>query len=260
MGIEIIEDCGGVTAGEFLTPTVLAVKKCAKSGLLLSAGIILFVCFTVLSLCDFRAGLLLLPLGAFILASHIVTFKKARADGENCGLNLLSLSYALTFLAECLISLWVIAFEGKYIPKFISELRTVRLDLPGSLGKILNHDGLNLSLVLSALTISLLGIYFTVAALNNAKRKNIPYSGMHIISAVLNLIIAGFFGFNGGNMLYSVFTGDSFAPLSLDVKMPRFIDCGVVILLAVFAALTAAYCIMTFIKMKKVKNVIQKQS
>ena len=255
-----MEDCVRADESEFLTPTVLSVKKCAENGLLLSMGIVLFVCFTILSLCDFRAGLVLLPLGTLILVSHIITFKKAGADGESCGLNLLSFSYALTFLAALLIFLWVVAFDGKYIPNFISELRTVKINLPEPLNGILNHNGLNLSLVLSVLTVGLLGTCFAVTALNNAKRKNIPYSAMHMVSAVLNFAVTIFFGFSGGKMLYSVLTDDIFVSLPLNVKIPRFVDCGAVILLAVFAALEVTYGIMTFVKMKNVKNVIQKQS
>ncbi len=257
MSVEIIEKRDSLAGGTFLPPTVLTVKKSAASGLLLSMGILIFIVLSVLSICDFSAGVVLMPLGFLLLIAHIVAFNKAKAGNGNYGLSFLGISYLLPLLIECAFSIWEVVLDNKFIAPFFKKLRFMTLDLPHPLDSIVNRTNFNMRLIFSVLVLVFWCISLIIITLVTSKRKNIPSLGLPMVCFIaLCLVTAVVFA----GAVHSVITGyvPQYILTSFVPEFLPFIFAGVLGLIGVYSVLACVYTMNIFVKMKKVKNVIQK--
>ena len=257
MSVKIIEEQDSFFSGTFLPPTVLAVKKSAGSGLLLSMGIIIFITLAVLSVCDFSAGVVLAPLGVLLLIAHIVTFIKSRKSSGNYGLSFLGISYLLPLLIECVFSIWEVVLDNKFIAPFFKKLRFITLDLPHPLDSIINRTNFDMRLIFSVLVLLFWCISLIMITLVTSKRKNVPQLALPMICfiSILLVTVAVFAG-----AVYSVTTGyiPQYIMTSFVPKLLPFVFAGVLVLLGIYSILASIFAMNIFVKMKKVKNVIQK--
>ena len=257
MGVKIIEEQESVFGGTFLPPTVLAVNKSAESGLLLSMGIINFITLFVLSVCDFSAGVVLLPLAFLLLIAHIVTFNKSRRSSGNYGLSFLGISYLLPLLIECVFSIWEVVFDNKFIAPFFKKLRFLKLDLPNPLDSIINRTNFDVRLIFSVLALLFWCIALIMITLVTSKRQNMPSLGLPMVCfiALCLITVAVFSG-----AVYSVIMGyfPQYIMTSFVPKLFVYIYAGVLGLIGVYSILASIFAMNIFVKMKKVKNVIQK--
>ncbi len=257
MGVKIIEEQDANFGGTFLPPTVLAVKKSAESGLLLSMGIINFIVLLILSVCDFSAGVVLLPLAFLLLIAHIVTFNKSRKSSGNYGLSLLGISYILPLLIECAFSIWEVVFDNKFIAPFFKKLRFLTLDLPYPLDSITNRTNFNMHLIFSVLVLIFWCIALITVTLVTSKRKNMPSLGLPMVCFIALCLITVVV-FSGA--VYSVITGyfPQYIMTSFVPNFLPFVFAGVLGLIGIYCILACVLAMNIFVKMKKVKNVIQK--
>lgn len=257
MSVKIIEEQDSFFSGTFLPPTVLAVKKSAESGLLLSMGIINFITLAVLSICDFSAGVVLTPLAFLLLIAHIVAFNKAKKSSGNYGLSFLGISYILPLLIECAFSIWEVVLDNKFIAPFFQKLRFMTLDLPYPLDSIINRTNFDMRLIFSVLVLVFWCIALIMISLVTSKRKNVPSLGVPMICfiALLLVTVAVFSG-----AVYSVITGyiPQYILTSFVPKWLPYIFAGILGLIGIYLILACVFAMNIFVKMKKVKNVIQK--
>ncbi len=257
MSVKIIEEQDSFFSETFLPPTVLAVKKSAESGLLLSMGIIIFITLAVLSICDFSAGVVLMPLALLLLIAHIVAFNKSKNPSGNYGLSFLGISYLLPLLIECVFSIWEVVLDNKFIAPFFKKLRFITLDLPHPLDSIINRANFNMRLIFSVLVLVFWCISLIMITLVTSKRKNAPQLGLPMICfiSILLVTVAVFAG-----AVYSVITGyfPQYILTSFVPKWHPYIYAGILGLIGVYSILASIYAMNIFVKMKKVKNVIQK--
>ncbi len=257
MSVEIIEEQKSVTSGIFLPPTVLAVKKSAESGLLLSMGIIICIALSVLSICDFSAGVILLPLAFLLLIAHIVAFNKSRRSGGNYGLSFLGISYILPLLIECAFSIWEEVFDNKFIAPLFQKLKLITLDLPHPLDNIINRTNFDMRLIFSVLVLVFWCMALIMITLVTSKRQNMPSTSLPMICfiALLLITVAVLFG-----AVYSAMMGyfPQYILTSFIYKPLPYIFAGVIGIIGIYLILACIYVMKIFIKMKKVKNVIQK--
>lgn len=257
MGIKIIEEQESIFGGTFLPPTVLAVKKSAESGLLLSMGIINFIMLLVLSVCDFSAGVVLIPLALLLLIAHIVTFIKSRKSSDNYGLSFLGISYLFPLLIECIFSTWEVVFDNKFITPFFKKLRFLTLDLPYPLDSIINRTNFDIRLIFSVLVLIFWCVSLITITLVTSKRKNMPQLGLPMICFIaLCLITVVIFA----GTVYSAITGyfPQYIMTSFVPEFFPFIYAGILGLVGIYSILASVFAMNIFVKMKKVKNVIQK--
>lgn len=257
MSVKIIEENDSFTGETFLPPTVLAVKKSAGSGLLLSMGIIIFISLFVLSVCDFSAGVIFVPLAFLLLIAHIVAFNKSKKGSGNYGLSFLGIAYLLPLLIECAFSIWEAVFDNKFIEPFFKKLRFITLDLPHPLDSIINRTNFDMRLIFSVLVLLFWCISLIMITLVTSKRKNAPSLGLPMVCfiALLLVTVAVFAG-----AVYSVITGyfPQYIMTSFVPKLFLYIYAGVLGLIGVYSIIACVYAMNIFVKMKKVKNVIQK--
>lgn len=257
MSVKIIEENDSFTGGTFLPPTVLAVKKSAGSGLLLSMGIINFITLAVLSVCDFSSGVILLPLAFLLLVAHIIAFNKSRRSSGNYGLSFLGISYLLPLLIECAFSIWEVVFDNKFIAPFFKKLRFITLNLPHPLDSIINRANFDMRLIFSVLVLLFWCIALIMISLVTSKRKNVPSLGVPMVCfiALLLVAVAVFLG-----AVYSAVMGyfPQYILTSFVPKLHQYIYVGVLGLIGIYSILACIYAMNIFVKMKKVKNVIQK--
>jgi len=257
MGVKIIEEQDANFGGAFLPPTVLAVKKSAESGMLLSMGIINFITLAVLSVCDFSAGVILLPLAFLLLIAHIVAFNKTKRSSGNYGLSFLGISYLLPLLIECAFSIWEVVLDNKFIASFFQKLRFMTLDLPYPLNNIINRTNFDMRLIFSVLVLVFWCMALIMITLVTSKRQNMPSMSVPMICfiALCLITVAVFAG-----AVYSVITGyfPQYIMTSFVPKLLVYIYAGVLGLIGVYSILASIFAMNIFVKMKKVKNVIQK--
>lgn len=257
MGVKIIEEQDANFGGAFLPPTVLTVKKSAESGMLLSMGIIIFITLLVLSVCDFSAGVILLPLAFLLLIAHIVAFNKSKRSSGNYGLSFLGISYILPLLIECVFSIWEVVLDNKFIAPFFKKLRFLTLDLPNPLDNIINRTNFDMRLIFSVLALLFWCIALIMISLVTSKRQNMPSLGLPMVCfiALCLITVAVFSG-----AVYSVITGcfPQYILTSFVPKLLVYIYAGVLGFIGVYSILASIFAMNIFVKMKKVKNVIQK--
>ena len=257
MSVKITDEPKLTNGGVFLTPTVKAVKECAQSGLLLSMGIIIFIILFVLSACDFSSGVILVPLAFLLLVAHIVTFNKAKRGSGNYGLSFLGISYLLPLLIECAFSIWEVVFDNKFIAPLFQKLRFMTLDLPHPLDSVINRTNFDMRLIFSTLVLLFWCVSLMMISLVTSKRKNMPSLALPMICFIALCLITAAVFFAA---VYSAVTGfiPQYILTSFVFKPLVYIFAGIVGLIGIYASLVCIYTMKIFIKMKKVKNVIQK--
>ncbi len=257
MSVEIIEDNGRALDGEFLTPTVKTVKSRAESGLLLSFGIIIFLAFAVFSVFDFAAGVILLPLGVFMLIAHIVAHFRAKNGKGNFGLNILAVAYTAPILIQCIFSLWEEVFNYAYMPSFFAFLREITFDLPEPFGTVLNHCEFNTELAFDVLTLVFLCILFIISSLITAKRKNAPSLAAPIFGFIVSVLITAAVFVKELVFVISDFSAE-INTASYSEAVILYLSLGTAFLLIACSAMALIWAMNIFVKMKRIKNVIQK--
>ncbi len=258
MKIETVNENGQSDFAPILPPTVAAVKQLAHSKLLLSSGIVIFMTFLIWSVCDFAAGVILLPLGALMLVAHTVTFVKSKNGKGDYGLAFLSAAYLLPLAVQCVFELWELVFDNRFISPFFEKLKGISLNLPKPLSNTVNGGRLNSELIFSAVVILLLAVSSTLSLSVTAKQKNTPSSAAPVAAAFVSAAEAGFFGFYGGQMLYNVLTDVFYTTTAADFKLASIVSSAILFLFAAYAVLMLIYFIKITVKMKRIKNVVQK--
>lgn len=247
MSIEITEDNVCMTECLFLPPTVLAVKQLAASKTCLFMGVFLFMVCVFISICDLTAGAVLLPLAALLLISHIRVFKKAKSKKNNLGFKLLATSYILS--SFLLFAYYIFATSNiteAYFLKFSKLLLKIISKLPSALTVVINNVDVKAEIISVYLSIIFLLIGFVAIAINRAKRLNFPSLSIALFSAVVCSAISI-------RIIYNVVTS-----LLTEIDFQNIIENAGLISVAVFTLIAVAFCVIIFLKMKKVKNVIQK--
>ena len=118
--------------------------------------------------------------------------------------------------------------------------------LPSALTVVINNVDVKAEIISVYLSIIFLLIGFVAIAINRAKRLNFPSLSIALFSAVVCSAISI-------RIIYNVVTS-----LLTEIDFQNIIENAGLISVAVFTLIAVAFCVIIFLKMKKVKNVIQK--
>lgn len=248
MSIELITENNTAADGLFMPPVVREVKRRGKSPLGIVTLCVLVLAAVGLAVCDFTAGVFLLPVCFALLVSGIVGFVRSGNGRGDFGLKFQTAVYLVSAVIMALfIALRRIDYTASLLSKLSEPFKSFTDTLPKPFNDTINRGFDGAEAVSFALAVCFLCMALSFGALARAKRKNLPFAKCHFIVFLVQLGSAAWIVYLGFREL-----------LSTSSELTGYINAALYFAFSVCLLLQAVRLLITFIKLRKVSNAVFK--
>lgn len=258
MSIEFVEEAVTCkTSGEFLPPVVSSVRRSGRSAFAIVTNIAFLLVATVLCACGLSVGLPLFFIATVLLFAEIIGFVKSKGVLGGYGLDFRRNAY----LFAAVLCFGLAVFSESREPYYwycdmLEPLFGFAKDLPKPFCNIISVGFLGEFIVCAALGVAIFTVGLSYGSLKRSKSKNLPFSKTLLFSVLANILASALLVCDGLERLYVLPSTYIYEDWDEALKLSRYCDVGIDFLFAAVILLWAIRLLITYIRMRKVKNAV----
>lgn len=260
MGIEFVEEAStSCASGEFLPPVITAIRCSGRSAFSIVISVAFLLVATALCACGLSVGLPLFLIATFLLVAEIIGFIKSKGVTGGYGLGFRRNAYIFTAVLCFGFAVFIESREPYYwYCDMLEPLFDFAKDLPKPFCNIMKVGFLGEFIVCAALGVALFTVGLSYGSLKRSKAKNLPFSKTLLFSVFANILASALLVCDGLERLYILPSTYKYNDWDEALKLSRYCDVGIDFLLAAVVLLWTIRLLITFIRMRKVKNAVLK--
>lgn len=257
MSVEIFEEAVSLPEGDFLPPCVKAVRRLSRHPLWIISSAILLTASAVLAAVDFAGGILSFTISLLLLVASIVMFKSS----GDCGFKL---QITACLLSAVVMAAFAVITETGYADSILQKVSDwcsgLTVDLPKPLDVVINHGFDGIGIVAVALAVCFLFMSWSFGSLKRSHRRNFPFSKVHFVGFSVNILLSAWLTYDGLARILHIPYLKAYDYGAGNSALLQYLDSAVCFTFALFILLQAVCCLITYIKMRKVKNAVFRQT